>query len=355
MQITLDLNDLTNIRLTAPGPMLETVLAAWMLQARPPEAVHRNHINWRKSVAPKVSQVSEVRRLLELQRPPYTLIDLCLPTVGAVDWQEGVERVSALGPDYYRLELAMIAEATKAIAALGLPTHQIPRWTEQLAEQDGRPRERLIVGLQRLHAVGLIDRSAADTATALAFIDRRLRDLASGGINQMMDNLHPRIRWHPPVISVDEPGAPTDIPSPAGGRGLIIAPSVFATQVHYFFDGAAASPSLLVVPLQDTSQSPVAGHHQLGELLGRKRAAILLQLATRATCTSDLAGRCAITAGAVSEHTRILRESGLITTDRGRQSIHTITPAGAALIRAHLTEAAASTPINWPTTMRKGA
>jgi DNA-binding transcriptional ArsR family regulator len=268
-----------------------------------------------------------------VQAPPYTLVDLCLPTVGAGDWDEGVDRVSALGPTYYKVELSLIAQAIATRPHLKRP---VPRWTEQLAEADPRPRADLLKGLALLHMAGIAERAAEDHASAQAYVDARTRDLAAGGVKQLLSNLHHSIRWHPPVITVDSPTAPPiDTPSPAGGRGVIIAPSNFATKVHFFHDSEHRRPGLLVVP---NTHSEFAGgpteRRHLEQLLGRKRAAVLIQVALRRTSTSDLATRCGITAGAVSEHTRVLRECGLITTDRSRRSLHSITPAGAALLRA---------------------
>ncbi|WP_433020178.1 ArsR/SmtB family transcription factor [Kribbella sp. CA-294648] len=333
MQISLDIDDLTDIRLMLPGAMTETVLAAWTLQARPPESVTKHHVRWRKRVAPLVARLGQVRRVMEVQAPPYTLVDLCLPTVGAGSWDEGIERVSALGPAYYKLELSLIAHAIATRPHLQRP---VPRWTEQLTEADPRPRADLLTGLALLHKAGIADRDAADHASAQAYLDARTRDLAGGGVKQLLSNLHHTIRWHHPVITVDSPTAPPiDTPSPAGGRGIIIAPSSFATKVHFFHDSEHRRPGLLVVP---NNQREVAGgtpqSQHLEQLLGRKRAAVLIQVALRSASTSDLATRCGITAGAVSEHTRVLRECGLITTDRSRRSVHSITPAGAALLRA---------------------
>lgn len=190
--------------------------------------------------------------------------------MGADGWDEGIERVSALGPAYYKLELSLIAHAIATRPHLKRP---VPRWTEQLTEADSRPRAELLKGLALLHQAGIADRDATDHAAAQAYIDARTRDLAAGGVKQLLTNLHHSIRWYPPVITVDSPTTPPiDTPSPAGGRGVIIAPSNFAT-------------------------------------------------------------RCGITAGAVSEHPRVLRECGLITTDRSRRSVRSITPTGAALLR----------------------
>nr|WP_273482911.1 helix-turn-helix domain-containing protein [Kribbella italica] len=59
---------------------------------------------------------------------------------------------------------------------------------------------------------------------------------------------------------------------------------------------------------------------------------MLIVLASADMCTSDLARSCGISASAASEHARVLREAGLVTTDRSRRAMHSITPAGTTLL-----------------------
>jgi DNA-binding transcriptional ArsR family regulator len=71
----------------------------------------------------------------------------------------------------------------------------------------------------------------------------------------------------------------------------------------------------------------------LARLVGRTRAAVLFAARTRPT-TSELAQRVGISAASASEHATVLREAGLITTHRHRNTVrHTLTRIGVDLLR----------------------
>nr|WP_238355925.1 winged helix-turn-helix domain-containing protein [Kribbella sandramycini] len=97
----------------------------------------------------------------------------------------------------------------------------------------------------------------------------------------------------------------------------------------FFLDTKFERPDLLVVPI-----APLPDQHepQLDRLLGANRAAVLALLAQGPLCTTDIATRAGLSPAAASDHARVLREAGLLTTDRSRRATHTITPTGAALL-----------------------
>lgn len=170
----------------------------------------------------------------------------------------------------------------------------------------------------------------------------RARQMLHGGVERLLNGLYPpRIRWRPPVLEVDLlSGIEGDVH--LQGRGLLLIPSVFATQAplvdpdaepqpvltypaHY---DPATGPLLVARPVTDTAPAPVAA------LLGRTRAAVLHTIAQRPGCTTgELAGALHITASGASQHATVLREAGLITTLRDRNTaLHTATPTALALL-----------------------
>ncbi|MGW7369757.1 ArsR/SmtB family transcription factor [Streptomyces sp. NPDC054841] len=168
--------------------------------------------------------------------------------------------------------------------------------------------------------------------------DARGRMVMAGGVEQLLATLHPRISWRGPVLEI--PGGP-DEDVFLGGRGLVLNPSVFLNHRPGMLIGAEreTGPAALVFAAPPDAQraeslwdEPDDSAEWLGALVGQTRAAALRAL--RATCTtSQLADRLGISAAGASQHTAVLRQTGLITTRRIRNTVlHTVTPLGMALL-----------------------
>lgn len=177
--------------------------------------------------------------------------------------------------------------------------------------------------------------------------DARGRMLMTGGVEQLLAGLGRRAHWNGQVLELPD-GLDEDIH--LGGRGLVLCPSVFLGHrpARLFHGdrlrgterpGGPAAPAVLVFAAPpDAEQSgvlwgeTVVSSQALGALVGRTRAAALREL--RASCTTgQLADRLGISAPCASQHTAVLRESGLITTLRVRNTVlHSVTPLGMALL-----------------------
>lgn len=183
-------------------------------------------------------------------------------------------------------------------------------------------------------------------ANVLAYLEAeceaRGRTVMSGGVEQLLSTMHPRITWTSPVLEI--PGGPEE-DVVLGGRGLVLTPSVFLNH----------RPGQLLAPQDDSGQptlvvaAPPQAHEAavlwaepddtpeaLGALVGQTRAAALRVL--RAACsTSELADRLGISRAGASQHAAVLRQTGLITSRRVRNSmLHTVTPLGLALLDGRL-------------------
>ncbi|MER5311984.1 helix-turn-helix domain-containing protein [Streptomyces sp. NPDC002773] len=168
--------------------------------------------------------------------------------------------------------------------------------------------------------------------------EARGRAVMAGGVEQLLSTAHPRITWTSPVLEI--PGGPEgDVV--LGGRGLVLAPSVFLNhrpgQLIWPQDGSGR-PTLVVAAPPRAHEAevlwaePDETTEALGALVGQTRAAALRVL--RAACTTtELADRLGISPAGASQHAAVLRRTGLITSRRVRNSmLHSVSPLGLALL-----------------------
>ncbi|MEV4318221.1 hypothetical protein [Actinocrispum sp. NPDC049592] len=168
--------------------------------------------------------------------------------------------------------------------------------------------------------------------------DARGRIAMRQGVEELLATLHPRVAWRPPVL--DLPGEPAgDVH--LDGRGLQLTPSIFLIDrpgVLLTSAGKDRLPALVFASPPEPAlaaalwQDPVDPSAALGALIGQTRAAALRELTTMRT-TGQLADRLGITSAGASQHTAVLRQAGLITTRRIRNTaLHTVTALGMALL-----------------------
>jgi DNA-binding transcriptional ArsR family regulator len=177
-----------------------------------------------------------------------------------------------------------------------------------------------------------------------ADIRQRARHLAGGGALELFAGLHPDVRWHDGALLVDRRH---EAEVELAGRGLQLVPAAFGwPRVGAMFD-PPWQPALIYPPRGVGDLWAPAGHARhgeagggeafgrnraaLGELLGRRRAGILVALAAEAT-TTELARRLAASPAGVSEHLGVLRRAGLVRARReGRAVLYSRTAAGDVL------------------------
>jgi DNA-binding transcriptional ArsR family regulator len=155
----------------------------------------------------------------------------------------------------------------------------------------------------------------------------------------LLATLHPSIRWHPPVLELAgyREGERLDL----DGRGLLINPGVLAPypRASVIAHPGGSVPVLLAPIWQRPSLAALdAGSVPAGDLaglLGATRARVIRAAAAGCT-TTELARALGIAPATASEHATVLRKSGLISTQRHRNTVlHTLTPLGTALIEAN--------------------
>jgi DNA-binding transcriptional ArsR family regulator len=162
-------------------------------------------------------------------------------------------------------------------------------------------------------------------------VAHRASALGTRGWADVVDGLHPRVRWRGNAVEITRTG---DGQAELDGSGVLFVPSVFSTSVAVFLD--RPWPTAVVYPARgtaalwatDTGYAPGA----LAGLLGSARARLLVALAEPAT-TTQLVRVLGASLGATGDHLAVLRAAGLVAGTRaGRSVTYRRTAAGDALV-----------------------
>ena len=340
--------DLARVRIAPTyGPLIEAMFGFRTLRTGEfgpvPELWRRRVLRGRPRWAAPLSEVMGPELALDI----FTLVGR------AATAAEGLESVMAMS----RRRLGTEIEATAGWRQRrGLDARAWPSaWVNGLAG-DTAPGRLLAPLIDACHGALVApywDHIRSHLAVELA---ARTRTIANGGIEALYRTLHPTVSWRSPTLELlSHPGPPGD--AYLDGRGLELVPVVFLGTVEGPFwklDDPSA-PAVLFYPALrcpadgmkvlmagvDTAASGGSGGDwPLAELLGRTRAAALTAIAGGCT-TSVLAQRVGISKAGASQHTSVLRRSGLITSVRdGSSMVHDLTPLGRSLLTESLSASA---------------
>lgn len=241
------------------------------------------------------------------------------PSSPLPDVHAELDRVRATPPDRVRLEIEWTFERAE------IPAVVRPLYDDPEAELPG-----LVDLMTEFWERAIAPWWGAVRGVLEADIRQRARHLAGGGALELFAGLHPEVRWHDGALIVDRA---YEVEVELAGRGLQLVPAAFGwPRVGAMFD-PPWQPSLIYPPrgVGDLWAPEPDDPAPLGDLLGRRRAAILLALAAEAT-TTELAGRLAASPAGVSEHLGVLRRAGLVRARReGRAVLYSRTAAGDVL------------------------
>jgi DNA-binding transcriptional ArsR family regulator len=159
---------------------------------------------------------------------------------------------------------------------------------------------------------------------------------ADQGMGVMLERLHPRIAWDGETLVVSPTAVAQEVDR--RGTGLMIVPSAFNAP-RASIAAVPGGPTRLVFPTRslgviwdEGAPTTIDG---LASLMGRTRARVLRATASPMT-TSALAAVSGMSMATVSEHLAVLRDSGLVSSDRhGREVHYRATRVGRALIEAN--------------------
>ncbi|GIF26479.1 DNA-binding transcriptional ArsR family regulator [Actinoplanes tereljensis] len=160
----------------------------------------------------------------------------------------------------------------------------------------------------------------------------RARALAADGPDALLAQLHERIRWEPPVLTLVKP---LQYSFEAVDQRLLLVPLIFSRGA---LSCSSDHPDVIMVTYQSRGSALLAAapaphaDDRLAILVGRGRAAVLRALTVPAS-TTGLATALGLAPSTVSEHLAGLQAAGVVHRRRaGRRVLYGLEPAGIALV-----------------------
>jgi len=323
LRILFTSDDLARTRIAAePDPMWELVMALHMLRRQRGDLLFAA---WRSASASRVRQHldrADVSLLMELTPTLGYFPDFLTPEASALGLEAGLEAIRRTPKTLLRQDLERLGR-DRTLTAPGMPglargeTAALSDLTRSLNAVD-----RLVIAPHR----DVIGRAVAR--------DREVRAnaLLTGGVEAMLASLAPMATYRDGELCVP---AHRDQTVQLDGRGLVLIPSYFNLVQPLTLLDPALQP-VLVYAVPRPPDTIITNHdrprHDLAPLIGATRLAVLQSVDDGAT-TSDLARRAGVAIASASEHARVLRNAGLITSQRdGNRVVHHLTPLGASLL-----------------------
>ncbi|MFI1932231.1 MarR family transcriptional regulator [Streptomyces sp. NPDC020330] len=321
--------DLARTRLAAgPDPLWEIAASLHRLQSRKGRWAYAG---WHRAAREQLREKGLERLVRGVLLPLYPRAayfpDFLTPAQGAGGMAAGMESVLATTPHRVLQEMGILDRTIGA-----------PSWAGKLAGLEARKE---FVGMLRAYYESVV---VPHTEQVQARIEAeraaRCRALLDGGVEGMLAGLGPLLRWRPPVLEVTYPKQAEDRDLYLSGRGLTLVPSYFNWGEPVAFADPELPPVLWYSLLHESDASDSSGGsadapgQPLTTLLGRARAIALCAVSAGAT-TGEIARAAGVSASSASRHATALRDAGLVTSVRsGPTVLHTLTPAGASVIRA---------------------
>ena len=306
----------------AYSPIWELIASVRILKSPGDYPIHRP---WVDQVRPRLAAIGEDLGLLsDLVPVPARIIPGFVappPRTTAPDLHTELAAMQAAPPDEVRDDLdALPPPRSRALTAM---YDDPPAGLRQLARL-----------MQSYWEVALAPYWPRMKTLCDRDVVHRAHQFAEGGTARLFNSLNRAVTWKDGTLRVDHPRI--ERRDALGGRGLLLTPSVFAPRVF----------SITTGPWQPTLRYPPRGlatlwtprpkdvSSSLAAILGRTRAALLTEL-TAPTSTADLAIRCGVTPGGVSQHLNALHAAGLVQRHRaGRYVLYARTTAAEALLAA---------------------
>jgi DNA-binding transcriptional ArsR family regulator len=312
-------DDVARTRVAAgPDVMWEIALSLLKLQNGHGGSVFDG---WRRDT------VGRLGRSVELLAPLVPLgsyfADFLTPAEGVVGLDQGIEAVLATPRARLRTEVELLAAGRR-----------MPPWARRLADGEVGVLAGIGRALRSYYEAAVAPIWGSVVAAVAADRALRIRAFLDGGCEGVLASLGPTMRWSSPVLEAEYD---LDRELHLGGRGLLLVPSFFCWHTTVTLVDPELPP-VLVYPVERdwsalsrpanarSSQSALTG------LLGSTRARVLAAIEEGCN-TTELARRTAVSIASASEHAAVLREAGLVHSQRrGSAVLHTVTPLGGSLL-----------------------
>jgi DNA-binding transcriptional ArsR family regulator len=306
--------DLLRVKLAdRPSPLVELSLAFEMLQRRD---AHPLFSPWRQRVARTLPRSAQP--ILQLVSPLGAGPLFLDPP--SHEFDEGMDQILSTPRVQAHAELRRMCEIDRPLTP----------WVRHLADNDREAWKVLEQAVRAAHATVIAEAWPRIQAGFHAETAWRSRVLAQQGLHAAITGLAPFVRWRGTTL---EAPFPRDLDLTLHGRGIILQPSLFWAG-HLLAARQPDGQILLIYPAVTPlalGEAP-APHDPLTALLGGTRAQAL-RLLVRQHTTTDLARELGISAAAASMQAKVLREAGLIVSQRdGRAMWHSSTPLGLDLL-----------------------
>ncbi|RKS74708.1 helix-turn-helix protein [Actinomadura pelletieri DSM 43383] len=284
---------------------------------------HALHLPWVHAVRPRLRGL-DLGPLGAVVRPSGYIPDFLTPPPATPlpDLDAELETVGDTPLDVVAAELRQVEHRSR-------PT---PAW-HAMVDDPERALDVLVESLERYWVAAVEPYWTRVRDLLEGDVLRRTAALAAQGAAGVFGDLHEAVSWGSGTLRVDRRWT---FHGGLDGQGLLLVPSVFVwPNVSVMvppYQAMLSYPPTGVATLWETGRPPADRRDALAALIGRRRAALLVALATPAS-TGELARRMGVTPGAVSQHIGVLRACGLVTGHRlGRRVLYVRTAAGDALM-----------------------
>ncbi|MEW2431278.1 ArsR family transcriptional regulator [Micromonospora sp. NPDC047644] len=327
--IRIELDEPTLLRTRIATSPLWEVLTSLLLLHRSPIEVPWPYTAWAR----------HARRVLDdvPATAPARLLTMGLP---APDF---LSPIPTLAAPTLADQLAELRATPAEVIAEQIPHYyhpdDLPEWLRPFVTDRRAALDRLADGIQAYWDAAIAPWWPAMQAALDEEVLHRARALAAYGPDALLADLHERVRWNRPVLTLVKP---SEQQFKTVNQRLLLLPLIFSQgalvcatdhpeiiAVSYQARGAAVLAEGGPVPAARTSPAT----DRLAVLVGRGRAQVLRALARPAT-TAGLAATLGLATSTVSEQLSALLAAGVVHRRRvGRRVLYGLEPAGLALVQ----------------------